>query len=47
MDQPEEPAGVILDLDVHIKLNMLILRLRKIRFESSSDDEGRRNARNI
>lgn len=48
MHQPEEPAGVVLDLDVHVKLNMLILRLQKFRFESSSNDdsEGRRNVRN-
>ena len=29
MHQREEPIGVVLDLDVHVKLNMLILRLQK------------------
>jgi hypothetical protein len=29
MHQLEEPIGVVLDLDVHVKLDMLILRLQK------------------
>ena len=30
MHQNEKPVGIILDLDVHVELHMLILRLRKI-----------------
>lgn len=41
MHQREEPVGVVLDLDVHIKLDMSVLRLQKFRWESSSNDEGK------
>lgn len=45
--QCEESVRVVLDLDIHVKLDMAVLRLQNVRFKSSSDNQGRRNVGNM